>query len=186
MNGRIGHAVGGLTALAVVLAIANPRAQAPAAAAEGKLKAAFISKFPQFVEWPAPLFERDVALTLCVAPPDPFGSDLDELVADQSLNGHPMVVRRVNHEANLNGCHVLFLPSTSAGEARHLLRKAASLPMLTIGDDRRFLDEGGIIRLRMVGGRVRFEVSVTAANRSGLKLSSQLLQLALSVRGGTE
>jgi hypothetical protein len=184
MKGRIGQAVGGVTVLAVVFAIANPAAQAPAP--EGKLKAAFVSKFPQFVEWPAPLVERDIPLTLCVAMPDPFGPDLDELVSDQSLNGHAMVVRRLDLEASLNGCHVLFLPSAAAGAARHLLRKAASIPILTIGDDRRFLDEGGIIGLRMVGGRVRFEVSVAAARRAGLKLSSQLLQLALSVRGATE
>jgi hypothetical protein len=55
---------------------------------------------------------------------------------------------------------------------------------LTVGDERGFVDEGGMIALRVVDGRVRFDVNVTAARRAGLRLSSQLLQLAMSVRGG--
>jgi hypothetical protein len=58
------------------------------------------------------------------------------------------------------------------------------LPILTVGDDSRFLDEGGDIQLKIVAGRVRFEVNAAAASRVGLKISSQLLQLALAVRGG--
>ena len=49
-----------------------------------------------------------------------------------------------------------------------------------------FIDEGGIVALRMINGRVRFDINVEAANQAGLRLSSQLLQLALSVRGGPE
>ncbi len=78
---------------------------------------------------------------------------------------------------------MLFLPSRASG--RHpLLDDARSRPILTIGDDDRFLDDGGIIRLRVVEGRVRFDVNAAAAQQAGLRISSQLLQLALSVRGG--
>jgi hypothetical protein len=64
------------------------------------------------------------------------------------------------------------------------MARFASLPTLTVGDYPEFLNEGGVVYLRMVGGRVRFEVNVAAARRSGLHLSSQLLRLAMAVHGG--
>jgi hypothetical protein len=39
------------------------------------------------------------------------------------------------------------------------------------------------VRLRLVDGRMRFDINATAAGQAGLRISSQLLQLALSVRG---
>jgi hypothetical protein len=41
-----------------------------------------------------------------------------------------------------------------------------------------------MIALRVVNGRVRFDVNVDNARRAGLRISSQLLNLALTVRGG--
>jgi hypothetical protein len=55
---------------------------------------------------------------------------------------------------------------------------------LTVGDSDQFLNAGGIIVLRMVNRRVRFEVDVSAARDAGLRISPQLLDLALAVRGG--
>ena len=63
-----------------------------------------------------------------------------------------------------------------------LLRKVASLPVLTVGDSAD-LESSTIVTLRIVDGRVRFIVSMAAAERAGLRISSQLLRLALDVRG---
>jgi hypothetical protein len=148
-----------------------------------RLKAAVLSKFPQFVEWPSAVFDGRTTLDLCVAAPDPFGPVLQELVAGETLNGRPLAARRVEREEDLDGCQVLYLPSRSAAGRHPLLRRAESLPILTVGDDPRFLDNGGIVGLRVVDGRVRFDINATGAQRVGLRMSSQLLRLALSVRG---
>ena len=41
-----------------------------------------------------------------------------------------------------------------------------------------FLEEGGVIEIKLSGGRVRFDINLAAARDGGLRLSSQLLQLA--------
>jgi hypothetical protein len=41
----------------------------------------------------------------------------------------------------------------------------------------------GMIHFVVVGGRVRFNVDLTAANAAGLQVSSRLLALAASVEG---
>jgi hypothetical protein len=156
-------------------------------AAESRLKAAFVSKFPQFVEWPASALRGRTTIDICVTP-SPSGSieaDLQQLVIGQSLNGRPIAVRRILADTDLPSCQVLFLPAPSSGRQR-LLHQARSWPILTVGDDSRFLDDGGIVRLRSVEGRIRFDIDAAAARRAGLRVSSQLLRLALSVRGAPQ
>ncbi len=64
-----------------------------------------------------------------------------------------------------------------------MLDAVGDQPVLTVGESSRFLDDGGVISLQVIDRRVRFEVSATAAERIGLRLSSQLLRLAVRVRG---
>lgn len=149
---------------------------------ESRLKAALISKFPQFVEWPGSSVDGRATMDVCVATPDPFGRDFDELLTDVRLNERPLVVRHVSAAADVDGCHLLDPPFH--GRGRHpLLGAAANRPVLTVSDAPTS-DNGGMVALRVVGGRLRFDIDAAAARQAGLRISSQLLRLALSVRGG--
>ena len=121
-----------------------------------------------------------------MAKPNPFGVALSELIAGERLGERTLNLRYIDGPTLLPGCHVLFVPARPSVDRKLLLGRAAALPILTVGDYASFLDEGGIVKLRMVDGRVRFDVNVATASRVGLRLSSQLLQLALNVRGGPQ
>ncbi|MBA2301635.1 MAG: DUF4154 domain-containing protein, partial [Acidobacteria bacterium] len=56
----------GLLTLSVAL-----RAQGPSG--EYQLKAAFVARFPEFVDWPPPTWEGRKTLDVCVLSPNPFG-----------------------------------------------------------------------------------------------------------------
>src|SRR6185295_16921977 len=61
-------------------------AAAGAAEPEYAVKAAYLVKFPFFVEWPASAFASPTApLVLCVIGDDPFGSLLDEAAGGQEM-----------------------------------------------------------------------------------------------------
>ena len=149
-----------------------------------QLQAAFVSKLPQFVEWPAPVLDgrttidgvRRASRSLRIRPRTSSSRA-------KTVNGKPIVARQVRKEQDLDECQVLFLPRRGSGP-RPLLRRASTRPILTVSDDPSFLDDGGIILLRVVEGRIRFDVDVAAAQRVGLRISSQLLQLAATVGGG--
>jgi len=154
--------------------------------AEHQLKAAFVSKLPEFTEWPEATLDGLQRVELCVARPNPFGASLRELIAGERLGTRPLVVREVDSPQDLDACQLLFVANQSPRERRGLLDRARTLPILTVGDTATFIDEGGIVALHVINGRVRFDINVEAANQAGLRLSSQLLQLALNVRGGPE
>ena len=76
--------------------------------------------------------------------------------------------------------------SAASGDASVLLKMTAGRPILTVGEADHFLEAGGVIAMKNVDGRVRFEVSTVNAQKAGLQISSQLLNLAFAVRGGLE
>jgi hypothetical protein len=150
---------------------------------EYQLKAAFVSKFPEFTEWPTVALDSRNTIDICVARPNPFGSTVSDFAAGEIVRGRQLQVREIASPADVPSCLVLFIPATSAAEQRELLVSAQKTPVLTVGESTTFLEEGGIIYLRLVDGRVRFDVNVGAANRVGVRFSSQFLRLALNVRG---
>jgi hypothetical protein len=157
-----------------------PRARADSVD-EARLQAAFVAKFPAFVQWPANAFNGHGALTICVCRSERAAAYLRELVAGEQVGGRPLTVRSVEAPPQLGGCHVLFVPEPADAQ---MVAAVSSRPVLTIGLQRGFLEAGGIIALHRDDRRLRFEVDRDAAARAGLQLSSQLLRLAVSVRGG--
>lgn len=149
---------------------------------EMRLKAAVLTKLPQFVDWPSAALTGRTQMVLCVLAPDPFGADLPELLADETLYGRPVVARTISRKDEVDACQVLYVPAGSLAAHRAVFEAATALPILTVGDDEQFLNAGGIVQLRVVSGRVRFDVDTGVAQRAGLRFSSQLLQLALNVR----
>jgi hypothetical protein len=115
--------------------------------------------------------------------PNPFGRELEALVRDESLNGRPLSIRELSGPDGVDGCHVVFVGRGASGGAS-VLKATAGRPVLTVGEGERFLDDGGVIALRIVEQRIRFDVSAANAQKAGLRISSQLLGLALTVRGG--
>ena len=83
----------------------------------------------------------------------------------------------------ITGCHVVFVPGPGNPAGKAVLQAIGDHPVLTVGESPGFLDDGGVVRLQVIDRRVRFEVNATAAERVGLRLSSQLLRLAVRVRG---
>jgi hypothetical protein len=168
-------------AAGVIAVPVQPAAQS--ASDEYRLKAAFVYRFPQFVEWPPAVLRDSRTLDLCVLRPNPFGSDLEQLVTGESLGGRPLRVRVVAGVDGMMGCHAIFFGARSDAAAS-VAKAVAGRPILTIGETDQFLDEGGIIALTVVDRRVRFTVNATNAQKAGLRISAQLLSLAAAVRGG--
>jgi len=88
-------------------------------------------------------------------------------------------VRLVHHTGNdVQPCDVVFVTEADAPTLQALQRATAARPVLTISDRAGFIDRGGMIEMKLVNGRTRFDINLAAARAAGLTLSSQLLQLA--------
>ncbi len=166
--------------LAAALAAALLALPAAAAAppSDVAVKAAFLTKFPAYVAWPAPARPRPGApLHICILGGDPFGRLIDEAARGQQVDGHPLQVRRLAAPDSAGGCHVAFVQ----GSAPALLQGLQGKPVLTVTDARAG-GQSGMIHFVIHQGRVRFNIDEAQAARSGVGISSRLLGIALSVR----
>jgi len=59
----------------------------------------------------------------------------------------------------------------------------AGRPVLIVTSEDDGLDAGSAVNFLLIDQRVRFEISVDAAHSAGLKVASELLAVAIRVRG---
>lgn len=152
---------------------------------EYQVKAAFLYNFGKFVEWPQSSAPPSV-FTICVLGKDPFGAVLDELIKDKSIQGRKLAVRRPGRVEDAGGCQILFISSSEDARLPHILEVVRGSSVLTVGEAERFARRGGMIKFRLEGGKVRFEINPDAAAQAGLTISSQLLKLATIVHQDSE
>jgi hypothetical protein len=149
---------------------------------ETSLKAAFVYKFASYVEWPAESFPSpDSPFVIGVLGADDIAAELEGLVHGRSVGNRPAIVRRMKDGEPLTGLHMLFIGRRDAGKVPALSRAARALSVLVVSDAERGLEAGSVINLVVADERVGFEVSIEAAERSGLRLSSRMLGVARRV-----
>lgn len=159
-------------------AFAEPPGETAMPSSEYLLKAAFLYNFAKFTQWPESAFHGPASpLSLCVMGENPFGAALSAL-QDHIINGRPLITRQIGNTQDLSGCHMVFFGASARQHPVEDLNPAGNLPILSVGDTPSFARSGGVISLKLVGGKVRFEVNLLAAQRSGIKLDVRLLQMA--------
>lgn len=145
------------------------------------IKAAILYNFAKFASWPETAFSYPNApMRLCVLGDDPFGVALDSLHGKQVRN-RSLATARISTVEEAPQCHILFVSGSEEDNLSAILDYVAELPILTVGDIRRFANTGGIIALKEVDNRSRIDINLGAAEKAGLKLSSKLLRLADTV-----
>lgn len=155
---------------------------AHAQTSEAVVKAGFVYNFAKFTEWPASALPSGQAVQLCLTGGDPQ-SAVTSVMEGKLLQGRAMVVRRQVRPDDLRQCHIVYFTDADERRISESLRQIRGLPVLSIGDSEGFTEVGGMIGLVAEGGRIQFEVHAEVTQRAGLKISSQLLRLARTVRG---
>jgi hypothetical protein len=166
-------------AAALLLGLAAPALGAgPAPPGEYDVKAAYLVHFARLTEWPAPA-SRDDPFVIAVIGQDPFGDALDRAARDQRAHGRPIQVRRYGSADAVRDLPQIAYISTSPKDLSRVLGRFEGSPVLTVGDDRAFVERGGVVGFRVTPEqRVRFDISLRGSARQGLRISSEVLKLA--------
>lgn len=149
---------------------------------EYDVKAAFLYNFTKFVDWPQQPGSRQEPMCICIVGADPFGSSVDRIVEGKSVNGRPLVVRRLNRFEDAKACAIAFISTSEKARVRSILDTLKGSTVLTVGDTPQFAELGGVINFVLEDNLIHFEINVDAARVQGLTISSRLLGLARIVR----
>ena len=172
-----------LTWMAALAALCLP-APAGAVATAGSaheydLKAAFLFNFAQFVEWPEDAFPSpSTPITIGIVGEDPFGTSLDEIVANETAHDRKLVVRRYKTVDEVDACHILFIGHAESKRLDRIPPRLGNHSILTVGETPDFTAHDGMIGFQMAKNRLRLRINAPAARAARLVISSKLLRQA--------
>ncbi len=175
------------TILAWVMACApwNVQAAEDTGTLEQRVKAAFLYKFAGYVEWPAKSFARpETPVVIGVMGNELLAAELIHAVTGRTVNDRLVTVKRLKAGDSLAGIHVLFIGKSESARLNQLAQTAQPRSILTVTESDGALAHGSVINFVLTDGRVRFEIALDSAEKSGLKLSSRLLAVAQQVLTG--
>jgi len=150
-------------------------------AAVTEVKAAIVSSFAQFIEWPSGAIPATAPLLLCVVNDSAVADAVERTIQGRSVGGHSLAVKSLASDASVAGCQVVYIAGSNPKRSLDAVAGAGARAF-TVGESSDFTTVGGMVRLFRRSDRLRFEVNVDAVQRSGLKLSSRVLALGDVVR----
>lgn len=148
---------------------------------EHQMQAAVLGNLAKFVEWPKGA-EGQGPLTIGILGHDPFGKDLEEVLKEVKVKGRNFAVKRSDKIQDLLECQIIYCSARETEELRQARPQLEGRPILTVGEDRRFLEWGGMVNFHMEEKKVRFAVNLKSAEEAGLSINPQLLRLATEVK----
>jgi len=147
---------------------------------ESEIKATYLYKIAQFVEWPPASFAA-TQFTLCVIGTSPFGDLLRQAVAGQRVAQLPIAVRNYRTISGNPGCQLMYVTGSPEQSVANVLSLVAGKPVLTVTDGQTASNAIGVVNFVLADGRVRFEIDRREASEDGLAISSKLLGVATRV-----
>jgi hypothetical protein len=167
--------------LALTFVLWRPDALAAPTFSADAVEAAYLYRFAAYVQWPEPS-AGDVPFGIGVVDAEGVAEELEKLLPGLTVQHRPARVVRVAAASDLAAVQILYVGA--AGRHRSLIDAAAHRPILLVLDQDDGLALGAVINFLHVGHNLRFEVSLPAATRSGLKIDSDLLSVAEHVERG--
>jgi len=145
---------------------------------EYAVKAAYLTKFVPFIDWPDASFpSANAPVTLCILGADPFGAVIDKS-ASSATGARPLAVRRIPTADAAAGCHIVYTADAQALDALQ------GKPLVTVTDSAS--PAHGVINFVILDNHVRFDIDDATAEKNGIRISSKLLELAHAVTRKSE
>lgn len=172
-----------IAVISLLVVLASPGAVSTSADSEVeiRLKAAYIYNFARFVEWPARSGNGPVRIG--VLGKGDLASPLAQVVRGKTANGRSIEVAQIDSLTDSDCCEILLIERSESKHTQEIVQALAGKPVLTVCDEKDGFKEGVMIAFRVFEESVRFEINQEAAERAGLRISSQLLKVALPSPG---
>lgn len=160
-------------------ALAQPM---PRGASEEAVKAAFLYRFLNYVEWPnGTLTNAATPYVIGVVDSEDVADELKKIVAHRKINNRPITLKRLHSGDSLAGLHVLFIGKDEKSRQAAWIKSAQQQPVLVVTETTGALEQGSMINFVLVDRRVRFEAGLAAIERVHLKVNARMLAIAVVV-----
>lgn len=173
-----------VSAVFALLAASSLLSPTPAAEvhSEDAVKAAYLYRFAGYIDWP----ERrsvDTPFVIDVLGAPGIARELRRLLPGHPIRDRVAQVREITGSDDLGIARIVYIAAGHTALLRTLMPQVSGASMLLVTDEEDGLSTGSTLNFVTIDRNVRFEASLSAAARSGLKISSELLGVAIRVQG---
>lgn len=144
------------------------------------VKALFIYNFTKYIEWPSS--KSGTPFIIQVHGDQEMKYMLENMLKGRKVNDRPIVVRMYNSK-DTTSAQINYIPARQYDQVIHLISSKKLKGSLAITDGLNGRKTEGINLLK-IDDKLRFQINEEALRKEGLKISVQLLDLAVSDEEG--
>lgn len=145
-----------------------------------QVKAAFIYNLTFFIFWDQKdLGELSQPFRILVIGDKNIGNTLKQITLDESVLGHRMTVETTPVHA-LHEYRIIFVANNMTSRTKQLLSGLHGHRTLLIGENKQFIEQGGMISFIRAKNKVKIYYNHQALQAAHLQISAKLYQVAIS------
>lgn len=144
-----------------------------------QIKAAYLVKFANYIEWPPGSFEDpESPIVIGVIGADRLADELQRVTQTRLIGTRRVAVRKLTTRDTSARVHMLYMGTRAGGQLGEWFNSVEGQPVLSISDSTHDLAHASAIKFVVDNNRLRFDVSVPVAERSGIRITAPLLTVA--------
>jgi len=145
---------------------------------EYEIKAVFLYNFTRYVVWPAS--PGADAFTVAVFGDSEIVKPLREIAEKKTVGDLPLVIRCCSRIEDIGSPRILFCANSETAMAASALKAVEGRDVLTVGEAQGLAWARGVaVNFVLQEDSVKFEISEKALAKTGLRIGSQLMKLAI-------
>jgi hypothetical protein len=143
---------------------------------EYQIKAMFVFNFTKYVEWPDA--KSGEFFTIGVIGESEITEHLERIAIQKKVGDKKIVVKILSPETE-DYCNIIIVSKSKLNKLEQIEKRYSGKGVLIISDESQ---RSAAINLVTRDNKIRFEINQALAKSGGVKISSQLLSLAVYVR----
>lgn len=145
-----------------------------------KMQSVFIYNFTKLVSWPAAYQSGD--FTIGVLGNSPIITELQNMASTKKAGNQTIAVKTFGSAGEISKCHILYIPTSQTANLGSAISKCSGNATLIITDSEGSAQKGSAINFIVLENKQKFELNEGNATKYGLKVSGELLKLAIVVK----
>ena len=164
--------------LTLAVSLAGLVAGAQQAEPEARLKAVFLYNFTKYIEWHE---SASSDFIIGIAGPTAVQEALQDIAKANKVQNRRIVIREFDKPEEIEHCNILFISANFPYQLRSVVSRVDA-GMVTVTEKAGSASLGADFNFVIVNDKLKFEVNMDAINQAQVKVSSQLLKLAIIVQ----
>ena len=146
---------------------------------EYNLKAAFLYRFLDYIEWNN---NSEDPLNIAILGESGIYAPLIEISKDRRAGSRSIRVRQITSVTEIGASQVVFVSRNYKFGIDAVINRLSDRPALIISEQKGDVEKGSHINFLISDNKLKFEINLRTASRSGIRIGSQLLQHAAVIK----